>query len=112
MIHKKDMPDCPVATTLSVLNSKWKVYIIQKLLERPYRHNELKKSLKGISQKVLTDNLRSMEADGLIERKIFEEKIPHVEYSLSEFGWKMKPILDALHNFGLELKNRILEAQN
>lgn len=101
MISKKELPDCPVATTLSLLNSKWKVYIIQKLLERPWRHNELKKSINGISQKVLTDNLRSMEADGIIQRKIFDEKLPHVEYSLTELGELMKPILDALHNFGL-----------
>ena len=104
MIHKKDLPDCPVAMTLSILNSKWKVYIIQKLLERPWRHNELKKSIKGISQKVLTDSLRTMEADGLIERKIFDEKLPHVEYSLSELGWELKPVLDSLYNFGLKYK--------
>lgn len=107
MIRKKDLPDCPVATTLSLLNSKWKVYIIQKLLERPFRHNELKKSLKEISQKVLTDSLRSMEADGLIERKVFDEKPPHVEYSLSELGLEMKSILDSLYNFGLKYKQRV-----
>ena len=107
MIRKKDLPDCPVATTLSLINSKWKVFILQKLQERSWRYNELKKSIDGISQKVLTDNLRSLEADGLVERKIFNEKPPHVEYSLTSLGEELKPILDALYDFGLHYKKRL-----
>ena len=106
MIRKTDLPYCPVATTLRLIDSKWKIFILQKLQERPYRHNELKKSLKGISRKVLTDNLRSLEADGLVERKIFAEKLPHVEYSLTELGLDFKSILDVLYDFGLKYKNR------
>ena len=102
MIRKKDLPDCPVATTLSLLNSKWKVYIIQKLLERPWRHNELKKSIKGISQKVLTDSLRSMEADGLIVRTVFPQIPPRVEYSLTERGHSLVRVLDKLCDWGNE----------
>ena len=111
MIRKKDLPDCPVATTLSLINSKWKVFILQKLRERSWRYNELKKSIDGLSQKVLTDNLRSLEADGLVERKIFSEKPSHVEYSLTSLGEELKPILDALYNFGLQYKKR-LHAEN
>ena len=107
MIRKKDLPDCPVATTLRLIDSKWKIFILQKLQERPYRHNELKKSLEGISRKVLTDNLRSLEADGLVERKIFDEKLPHVEYSLTEFGLEFKSVLNALYDFGLKYKKRL-----
>lgn len=111
MINKKDLPDCPVATTLSLINSKWKVFILQRLQERSWRYNELKKSINGISQKVLTDNLRSLEADGLIERKVFDEKIAHVEYSLSELGLKFKSVLDSLYNFGLYYKNYVSEVE-
>ena len=106
MISKKDLPYCPVATTLRLIDSKWKIFILQKLQERPYRHNELKKSLEGISRKVLTDNLRSLEADGLVERKIFDEKLPHVEYSLTELGLEFKSVLNALYDFGLKYKKR------
>lgn len=101
MIRKQELLGCPVATTLSLLNSKWKVFILQKLIERPWRYNELKKSIAGVSQKVLTDSLRSMEEDGLIRRKVFEEKLSHVEYSLTELGENMKPILDTLYDFGM-----------
>ncbi|MBQ6296098.1 MAG: helix-turn-helix transcriptional regulator [Selenomonadaceae bacterium] len=104
MIRKKDLPDCPVSTTLSLINSKWKVFILQRLQERSWRYNELKKSIKGISQKVLTDSLRSLEADGLIKRKIFNERPPHVEYSLTTLGEELQSVLDALYIFGLYYK--------
>ena len=104
MIRKKELPDCPVATTLSLINSKWKVFILQRLQERSWRYNELKKSIAGISQKVLTDNLRSLEADGLVQRKTFNEKSPHVEYSLTKLGEEFKLILNALYDFGLRYK--------
>ena len=107
MIRKKDLPDCPVATTLNLINSKWKVFILQRLQERTWRYNELKKSIEGISQKVLTDSLRMLEADGLIQRKTFDEKPPRVEYSLTALGEEFKSILNTLYDFGLHYKERI-----
>lgn len=107
MISKKDLPDCPAVTTLSLINSKWKVFILQRLKERSWRYNELKRTIDGISQKVLTDSLRSLEYDGLIKRKIFNEKPPHVEYSLTTLGEKLQSILDALYNFGLYYKKYV-----
>ena len=76
MLTKKELPECPVATTVSLIGSKWKLLIIRNLLERPWRFNELKKNLEGISQKVLTDSLRSMENDGLIIRTVYPEVPP------------------------------------
>ena len=89
-----------VATTVSLIGSKWKLLIIRNLLERPWRFNELKKNLEGISQKVLTDSLRSMENDGLIIRTVYPEVPPRVEYSLSELGLTLKPILDSMVEWG------------
>ena len=80
------MPECPVALCVQLIGSKWKLLIMRNLMSRPWRFNELRKSLEGISQKVLTDNLRSMEADGIITRTIFPEIPPHVEYALSDLG--------------------------
>ena len=100
MLTKEELPECPVATTVSLIGSKWKLLIIRNLLERPWRFNELKKNLEGISQKVLTDSLRSMEEDGLITRTVYPEVPPHVEYSLSDLGETMRPILDALKEWG------------
>ncbi len=105
MKRKEDLPVCPVATTVQLIGNKWKLLIIQNLLVRPWRFNELQKSLE-ISQKVLTDNLRSMEKDGLIIRTVFDEVPPKVEYSLSELGESMKPIICSLENWGTAyLKN-------
>lgn len=86
MITKEEMPACPVATTVQMIGSKWKLLIMRNLLARPWRFNELQKDLDGISQKVLTDSLRSMEADGIITRTVFPEVPPRVEYSISELG--------------------------
>lgn len=86
MLTKEEMPACPVATTVALIGSKWKLLIIRNLLARPWRFNELKKDLEGISQKVLTDSLRSMEADGIITRTVYPEVPPRVEYSLTELG--------------------------
>lgn len=105
MKRKEDLPVCPVATTVQLIGNKWKLLIIQNLLVRPWRFNELQKSLE-ISQKVLTDNLRSMEKDGLIIRTVFDEVPPKVEYSLSELGESMKPIIRSLEDWGIDyLKN-------
>lgn len=92
MLTKEELPECPVATTVQLIGSKWKLLILRNLLQRPWRFNELKRSLDGISQKVLTDSLRSMEEDGLITRTVYPEVPPHVEYALSETGESMRPI--------------------
>lgn len=100
MLTKEELPECPVATTVALIGSKWKLLIIRNLLQRPWRFNELKKNLEGISQKVLTDSLRSMEEDGLITRTVYPEVPPRVEYALSELGQSLKPILDSMLEWG------------
>lgn len=105
MLTKEELPECPVATTVALIGSKWKLLIIRNLLVRPWRFNELKKDLDGISQKVLTDSLRSMEADGLITRTVFPEVPPRVEYALSDLGQSLKPILDSMVEWGNAYKN-------
>ncbi len=105
MITKEELPECPVATAVQLIGSKWKLLILRNLLQRPWRFNELKKSLNGISQKVLTDSLRSMENDGIIKRTVFSEIPPRVEYSLSELGESMRPIIKIMEEWGLYYKN-------
>lgn len=100
MLTKEELPECPVATTVSLIGSKWKLLIIRNLLVRPWRFNELKRDLEGISQKVLTDSLRSMEEDCLITRTVFPEVPPRVEYALSDLGKTLKPILDSMVEWG------------
>ncbi|MBQ6024745.1 MAG: helix-turn-helix transcriptional regulator [Lachnospiraceae bacterium] len=104
MKTKDELPDCPVATTVSLIGSKWKLLIMRNLLARPWRFNELQKSLEGISQKVLTDSLRSMEADGIITRTVYPEVPPRVEYALSELGESMRPIIKSMEAWGAEYK--------
>ena len=104
MLTKEEMPACPVATTVALIGSKWKLLIMRNLLSRPWRFNELRKDLGGVSQKVLTDSLRSMEEDGIIIRTVFPEVPPRVEYSLSELGESMRPIMDAMEIWGTEYK--------
>ncbi len=104
MIRKEELPACPVATTIQVIGSKWKLLIMRNLLRRPCRFTELQKSLEGISQKVLTDSLRSMEKDGIVIRTVFAEVPPRVEYSLSELGESMKPIIDSMEQWGTAYK--------
>ena len=104
MLTKEEMPACPVATTVALIGSKWKLLIMRNLLARPWRFNELKKDLEGISQKVLTDSLHSMEADGIITRTVYPEVPPRVEYALSELGESMRPIMDAMEIWGTEYK--------
>lgn len=104
MLTKEEMPACPVATTVSLIGSKWKLLILRDLMSRPWRFNELKKDLDGISQKVLTDSLRSMEADGIITRTVYPEVPPRVEYALSELGESMRPIIKAMEIWGTEYK--------
>ena len=106
MLTKEEMPACPVATTVALIGSKWKLLIMRNLLARPWRFNELQKDLAGISQKVLTDSLRALEADGIITRTVYPEVPPRVEYTLTELGYSLKPILDAMWNWGEEYKAR------
>lgn len=106
MLTKKEMPACPVATTVSLIGSKWKLLIIRNLLARPWRFNELKKDLDGISQKVLTDSLRSLKNDGLITRTVYPEVPPRVEYALSELGLSMKPIIASMEAWGTEYQKQ------
>ena len=105
MLTKDELPECPVATTVQLIGRKWKLLIMRNLMMRPWRFNELKKSLEGISQKVLTDSLRSMEEDGLITRTVYPEVPPRVEYALSDLGETMRPILDAMQEWGTNYKN-------
>ena len=104
MKTKEELPDCPVATTVQLIGNKWKLLIIRNLLVRPWRFNELHKGLEGISQKVLTDSLRQMEADGIITRTVYPEVPPRVEYALSELGKSMRPILMAMQEWGNSFK--------
>jgi DNA-binding HxlR family transcriptional regulator len=107
MLKKEELPECPVATTVSLIGSKWKLLIIRNLLQRPWRFNELKKNLEGISQKVLTDSLRSMEEDGLITRTVYPEVPPRVEYALSDLGQSLKPVLDSMVEWGTNYKESL-----
>ena len=106
MKTKTELPECYVAVTVQVIGSKWKLLIIRNLLERPWRFNELQRDLEGISQKVLTDSLRSMEEDGIVVRTVFPEVPPHVEYSLSSLGETLRPILDDMERWGRDYKLR------
>lgn len=107
MKAKDELPTCPVATTVQLIGSKWKILIMRNLLVRPWRFNELQKNLEGISQKVLTDSLRSMEADGIITRTVYPEVPPKVEYALSELGESMRPIIGAMEQWGIQYKSTI-----
>lgn len=104
MKTKDELPACPVATTVQLIGSKWKLLILRNLLQRPWRFNELRKDLEGISQKVLTDSLRSMEDDGIITRTVYPEVPPRVEYALSELGESMRPIIKAMEQWGITYK--------
>lgn len=108
MLKREELPECDVAATVQIIGNKWKLLILRNLLVRPWRFNELRKSLEGVSQKVLTDNLRQMESDGIISRTVYPEVPPRVEYSLTELGESMRPILDAMEKFGSDLKSRKL----
>ena len=104
MINKADLPACPVETTLMLIGDKWKVLILRDLRSGTKRFGELKRSVTGISQKVLTANLRNMEENGLLTREVFPEVPPRVEYTLTELGHSMEPILDAMDKWGTEYK--------
>ena len=107
MRTKAELPECPVATTVELIGSKWKLLILRNLLNRPWRFNELRRDLDGISQKVLTDSLRSMESDGIITRTVYPEVPPRVEYALSPLGERMRPLILAMAEFGESYKMEI-----
>lgn len=102
------MYDCPVQTTLQLISDKWKVLIIRDLLTGTKRFSELMRSVDGITQKVLTSHLRAMEADGLITRTVYAEVPPRVEYTLTEIGYSLKPILDSMVIWGAHYKENYL----
>ena len=103
---EKNLPACPVETTLMLISDRWKVLIIRDLLDGTKRFGEIKKSVGNVSQKVLTANLRSMEDSGLLTRKVYPEVPPRVEYTLTQTGYSLKPILDAMVEWGTEYKKK------
>lgn len=105
--EKVKLPDCPVETTLTLIGDKWKVLILRDLLTGTKRFGELKKSIGNVSQKVLTAQLRDMEVKGLVNRKVYAEVPPKVEYSLTDLGLSLKPILDTMYNWGRNYKIKI-----
>lgn len=108
----EELPACPVETTLSLIGNKWQVLILRDLTTGgTMRFKELQRSVGGISQKVLTSNLRAMEASGLVHREVFAEVPPRVEYSLTELGQTLRPVLDAMWAWGESYKERLRTAQ-
>lgn len=97
---KQELPACPVETTLTLISDKWKVLILRDLMNGTMRFGELKKSIGHVTQKVLTAQLRQMEASGLLTRKVYAEVPPRVEYTLTELGYSLKPVMDALWQWG------------
>jgi DNA-binding HxlR family transcriptional regulator len=106
MTKKEKLSACPVATTVNLIGNKWKPLILRDLLAGTKRYGELRKTVTGISQKVLTDNLRSMEEDGIVARKIYAEIPPRVEYSLSELGETLRPVIEVMRTWGESYKAR------
>ncbi|MBP3924154.1 helix-turn-helix transcriptional regulator [bacterium] len=103
-MNLKDLPACPVETTLTMLGNRWKYLIIRELLKGTMRFGELKKSVGKISQKVLTYNLREMEEDGILERKVFSEVPPRVEYTLTDIGYSLAAVLNPMAEWGAAYK--------
>lgn len=102
----QELPACPVETTLTLISDKWKVLILRDLMSGTKRFGELRKSIGHVTQKVLTAQLRQMEESGLLTRKVYAEVPPRVEYTLTELGYSLKPILDAMWDWGTEYKNK------
>lgn len=109
MLHKDELPACPVATAVGLIGNKWKPLIIRELLQGTQRYKYLQFGIQGISPKVLTENLRQMEEDGLIKREVFAEVPLRVEYSLTCLGEKLRPLINTLADFGNEYKKIIRE---
>ena len=108
MLTREELPECPVATTVQLIGNKWKLLIIRNLVYNgKQRFGDFLKSIPAISKKVLTDDLRALEEDGLVVREVFAEVPPRVEYSLSPLGKSLKPILDAMFDWGTDYKNNL-----
>ena len=105
---KKDLPACPVELTLLLISNKWKILIIRDLLEGTKRFSELKKSITNISQKVLTSNLREMEENSLLSRKVYAEVPPRVEYTLTKVGYSLEPLLTDMDKWGTWYRNEVI----
>ncbi|MBX8937608.1 helix-turn-helix domain-containing protein [Enterococcus gilvus] len=105
-----ELPNCPVETTLLLISNRWKILIIRDLMDGKKRFGELKHSIGNISQKVLTANLRDMEAQNLVHRKVFPEVPPRVEYQLTEIGYSLQPVLNSLSDWGENYKSKVAES--
>ena len=105
-IPVKELPPCPVETTLMLISDRWKVLILRDLMPGTKRFGELKSSIGRVTQKVLTANLRQMEAQGLVTRKVYAEVPPRVEYTLTELGYSLQPVLEAMRDWGEAYKKR------
>ena len=111
MIVNKDLPQCPVATTVGIIGNKWKLLILRNILTGPQRFTDLLNGIENISKKVLTENLRALEDDGIINRKVYPDEVPvKVEYSLSEMGETLRPIFDVLTDWGNNYKEFVKDA--
>lgn len=109
MLTKDELPECPVATTVQLIGNKWKLLILRNLIYGGVqRFSDFMKTVPGISKKVLTDNLRALEADGIIEREVYAEVPPRVEYSLSDLGKTLQPIIAAMYDWGTNYKASLL----
>ena len=106
-----ELPACPVETTAQLIGSKWRLLIMRDLLDGTKRFGELKRSLGSISQKVLTSNLREMEERGLVERRVYPEVPPRVEYSLTEAGASLRPVIDAMRTWGVDHQQRAAQTR-
>ena len=107
MLTKEELPECPVATTVQLIGNKWKLLILRNLIyNKIQRFTDFLKTIPAISKKVLTDNLRALEEDGIIDREVFAEVPPRVEYSLTSLGRSLKPILDAMFDWGTDYKQQ------
>ncbi|MCH3943768.1 MAG: helix-turn-helix domain-containing protein [Atopobiaceae bacterium] len=110
MVDKDVLPACPVETTLTLIGSRWKVLVVRELLGGTMRFGELRSAIGGVSQKVLTANLREMEADGLLTRRVYAEVPPRVEYTLTDLGRSLEPVLDAMATWGKRYKELVARA--
>lgn len=108
-MEKTNLPECPVATTVAVIGSKWKLLILRNLMARPWRFNELKRNLDGISQKVLTDSLRALEADGILTRTVYAQVPLKVEYALTPLGKSLWPVVKTMESWGLDYQKLVRE---
>ena len=105
MPTKEELPECPVATTVQLIGNKWKLLILRNLMYKgTQRFGDFLKTIPAISKKVLTDDLRALESDGLVDREVFAEVPPRVEYSLTSLGKTLKPVLDAMYEWGADYK--------